>query len=163
MYQLNKNRVFLNSIKKTEMKKIALTIMLICAVNSFLYSQSVGDTIVIETFNYNSATRDTVIDFSVLPNVSFEKILMKYNMRCKDGNVSTGSNTNYGCGEWDYSCNTYIYDSTRIDSVLYTHPDYTVSNYSGTNFSYTNQPTYDFFQYTQNPVRLHSYSLQQFL
>ena len=138
------------------MKKIAITTMLICAVNSLLYSQAVGDTITIETFNYNSTTRDTVIDFSVLPNVSFEKILMKYNMRCKDGNVSTGGNTNYGCGEWDYSCNTYIYDSTRIDSVLYTHPNYTVSDYSGTNFSYTNQPTYDFFQYTQNPVILNS-------
>ena len=130
-------------------------------------AQAPGDTIVIETFNYNQTyginqwspgIRDTMIDFSVLPNVSFEKVLMSYNMRCKDGNVSSGSpgQTDVGCGEWDISCNTYLHDSTRIDSVRFTHPDYTVSGFSGTTFDYTSQPTYDFFQYTQDPGTLNS-------
>jgi hypothetical protein len=127
--------------------------------------QSPGDTIVVETFNYSQTyginqwspgIRDTIIDFSVLPNVSYEKVLMKYNIRCKNGNVSTGTNTDFGCGEWDASCNTYLHDPSRIDSVKATHPDYTVSGYSGATFDYTSQPTYDFFQYTQDPGSLDS-------
>ena len=127
--------------------------------------QSPGDTIVIETFNYSQTyginqwspgIRDSVIDFSVLPNVSFEKVLMSYNMRCKNGDVSTGANRDLGCGEWDASCNTYLHDPSRIDSVRERHPDYTVSGYSGSTFDYTSLPTYDFFQYTQDPGTLSS-------
>ncbi len=120
------------------------------------HAQTVGDTIVIQSFDYNSTTRDTVIDFSSLDGLSFEKIIMEYSMRCKDANISTGGNTNFGCGEWDYSCNTYLHDSTQIDSVLYTHPDLIVSNFSGTTFNYTSQPTYDFYQYSQNEITLNS-------
>ena len=140
------------------MNKLLLSLLFAVTMMTNVFSQVAGDTIVIETFNYNSSTRDTVIDFSVLPNVSFEKILMKYNMRCKDGLVSPPvvGQTNIGCGEWDYSCNTYIHDSSRVDSVMYTTPDYTVSGYTGSTFSYTSIPTYDFFQYTQNPVILDS-------
>ena len=88
-------------------------------------AQSVGDTIIIPTFNYsqtptNNAIRDTMIDFPDDDNLSFEKIIMLYNMRCKDGLVSVQGNTNLGCGEWDYSCNTYITDSSKVDSVLAT-------------------------------------------
>ena len=81
---------------------------------------------------------------------------MKYNMRCKNGNVSTGGNTNFGCGEWDYSCNTYIHDSTRIDSVVYTHPNTLISGFSGTTYNYNTQPTFDFYQHSQNDVTLNS-------
>ena len=122
----------------------------------FGFSQVPGDTIVINTLDYNSTTRDTIVDFSSLPNVTFEKILMKYNMRCKDGNVSSGGNPNFGCGEWDYSCNTYLHDSTRIDSVVYKHPNTLISGFSGTTYNYNTQPTYDFYQYSQNEVTLNS-------
>ena len=85
-------------------------------------AQNVGDTITIPTINYSQTQspngRDTMIDFPDDANQQYEKILMLYNMRCKDGLVSNSSNTNRGCGEWDYSCNTYIYDSTRVDSVI---------------------------------------------
>ena len=138
------------------MNKLLLSLLFVGTMMTNVFAQNVGDTIVIETFDYNSLTRDTVIDFSVLPNVSFEKILMKYNMRCHGGTVSTSGNNNGpnqgGCGEWDYSCNTYLYDSSRVDSVRYTTPDYTVSGFTGATFSYTSQPTYDFFQYDQNPI-----------
>ncbi len=146
------------------MKKI-LSCFFFYLVTQAAFGQSPGDTIVVETFNYSQTyginqwspgIRDTMIDFSVLPNVSFEKVLMTYNIRCKNGNVSTGSNTDYGCGEWDASCNTYLHDPSRIDSVKATHPDYTVSGYSGSTFDYTSQPTYDFFQYTQDPGTLSS-------
>ncbi len=119
-------------------------------------AQTIGDTITIQTYEYNSTTRDSVFDFSVLPNTSFEKIIMEYSIRCTDGLVSNSSNTNLGCGEWDYSCNTYIEDSSKIDSVLYTHPDLIVSNFSGTTFNYTSQPTYTYYQYPVNNVTLNN-------
>ena len=146
------------------MKKL-LSYLSFYLITQVSLGQSPGDTIVIETFNYSQTyginqwspgIRDTVIDFSVLPNVSFEKVLMSYNMRCKNGNVSNGSNTDFGCGEWDASCNTYLHDPSRIDSVKATHPDYTVSGYTGSTFDYTTQPTYDYYQYTQNPGTLDS-------
>ncbi len=125
-------------------------------------SQSPGDTIVVNTFNYSqtagSGIRDTMITFPDLPGVSFEKIIMKYNMRCKNGLVSppVSGQTNIGCGEWDYSCNTYIHDSTRMDSVDYTHPSHTISGFTGTTFNYSNTPLYDYYQYDQQQVVLNS-------
>lgn len=145
--------------------KRTLFYLLSCLATHSVLAQSPGDTIEIRTFNYSQTyginqwspgIRDTMIDFSVLPNVSFEKVLMSYNMRCKDGNVSTATNRDFGCGEWDASCNTYLHDSTRVDSVMSLHADYIVSGYSGSTFDYTSQPTYDFYQYTQNPGTLDS-------
>jgi len=130
-----------------------LSILLISIAN---YAQNIGDTITIQTYEYNSTTRDSVFDFSTLPNVSFEKIIMEYSIRCTDGLISNSGNTNLGCGEWDYSCNTYIEDSSKIDSVLYKHPNLTISNFSGTTYNYTSIPTYDFYQFTQNTVTLNS-------
>ena len=121
-------------------------------------AQSTGDTIVVETFNYTQTygvnqwspgIRDTTIDFPSDSNVSYEKILMLYNMRCKDANVSTSSERDKGCGEWDISCNTYIHDSTSIDSLANTIPSHSISNFSGTTYSYTTQPTYNYYRYLQ--------------
>lgn len=138
------------------MKTFFLIIALVLSSSFIGYSQNVGDTIVIQSYNYNSTTRDTVIDFTALPNVSFEKVMMSYSIRCTDGLVSNGGNTNLGCGEWDYSCNTYIDDSVRIDSVRSQHTDLSISNFSGTTFNYTSQPTYDFYQYSQTAVTLNN-------
>ena len=90
------------------------------------------------------------------PAVTYEKILMKYNMRCKDGAVNTTGGNGVACGEWDYSCNTYIHDSTEIDSVLYYQPTHTISGFSGTSFNYTNQVLYDFYEYQQQQVILNN-------
>ncbi len=137
------------------MRSILLAILFI-ASSYFSFGQNPGDTIVVSTFNYNSGTRDTVISFPNITGVSYEKILMQYNMRCKNGLVSTGSNTNLGCGEWDYSCNTYLHDSTRIDSLASTTPSHSISGFTGTTFNYTNTQTYDFFEYTQQQVVLNN-------
>ena len=72
----------------------------------------------VQTFNFNSPSRDTVITFPDRDHNEYEKIIMHYGMRCKDALISTGADRNKGCGEWDYSCNTYIVDSTRVDSPL---------------------------------------------
>lgn len=129
-------------------------------LSTITFAQSVGDTIIIPTYNYTQTQgggiRDTMIDFPDDPTQSYEKIIMLYNMRCKDGNVSVPGNTNYGCGEWDYSCNTYITDSSRVDSVLsYTSSHY-ISAFSGTTFNYVEVPIYDYYQYRQKNVQINN-------
>ncbi|MBL6872983.1 MAG: T9SS type A sorting domain-containing protein [Flavobacteriales bacterium] len=147
------------------MKKLILLFVVVYSLFSTSKAQQAGDTIVIESFNYTQTygvnqwspgIRDTIIDFSVLPNTPIEKVLMLYNMRCKNNLVSNSSNKDQGCGEWDASCNTYLYDSTRVDSVVYSHPNYIVSNYSGTTFDYTSQEVYNYYQYEQDLVSVNN-------
>jgi hypothetical protein len=135
------------------MKKLLALFLSILSLNTF--SQSIGDTVVVKTFKYGSATRDTSIQF---PNNSttYEKIIMRYNMRCKNGLVSTGSQRNLGCGEWDYSCNTYITDSTRMELEALTYPSHIISNFTGTVFPYTSIAPYDYYNYSQTNVTLNS-------
>jgi len=111
--------------------------------------QTTGDTLIYQAFNYNSTTRDTVINLPNNLNLTFEKVIMLYSMRCKDGLISTSSNRNRGCGEWDYSNNTYITDSAHIDSLSAIQAKYAVSGWSGTAFPYTTQPTYRRHQVVQ--------------
>ena len=119
-------------------------------------AQVAGDTIVTSTFNYTqtASSRDTFIQFPNLPGVTFEKIYMMYNMRCKNGLISPGvqGQTNIGCGEWDYTCNTYIVDSTKVDSTKAKHPSHIITGFSGTNYNYVTQPTFTYYQYTQQNV-----------
>lgn len=141
------------------LKKFALVYMLLFTIHDFV-AQVPGDTIVVNTFNYNmtygAGIRDTMISFPDIPGVTFEKILMQYNMRCKNGAISTGSNTNLGCGEWDYSCNTYLHDSSRVDSVHYTQSSHVISGFTGTTFNYSNSPLYDYYQYALQQVNLNN-------
>lgn len=135
------------------MKKLITVLFVFFALAHF--AQSTGDTILIKAFKYGSTTKDTAIQF---PNnsTSYEKIIMKYNMRCKNGLVSTSSQRNLGCGEWDYSCNTFIADSSRIESEALSHPDYIISNFSGSTFYYTTFPLYDYYLYAQTNVLVNS-------
>lgn len=124
-------------------------------IHQKVLGQSTGDTIVVKTFKYGSATRDTFIQFPS-GTLTFEKIIMKYNMRCKNGLISTQSAPDQGCGEWDYSCNTFVVDSTKIEAELNTTPKYVISNFSGNTFNYTNLPLYDYYNFTQTQVTLNS-------
>jgi hypothetical protein len=81
-------------------------------ISGFVTAQ---DTIVVKTFTYDSTSRDAVFEFPDNINETYHKIIMEYGMRCHDLVVGNGSE---GCREWDYSCNTIIYDSTRTDSIL---------------------------------------------
>jgi len=125
-------------------------------ITSNLMAQQLGDTIKIKSFKYGSTSRDTMISFPNNPNLSFEKIIMKYNMRCKNNLVSTQTLRNQGCGEWDYSCNTYIVDSTKVEQDLRNAPSHIISNFSGTNFIYTSQIIFDYYNFTQNNVVLNN-------
>lgn len=119
----------------------------------FGYSQNPGDTIVVKAFKYGSSTRDTLIQFPQ-GNLTYEKIIMKYNMRCKNGLVSNSNQPNQGCGEWDYSCNTFVVDSTRIEQNPNTAPSHIISNFTGTTFPYSNAPVFDYYNFLQTTVSL---------
>ncbi len=107
------------------------------------------DTTVVQTLTFDSTGRSYVFDFPEDTGQSYEKILMLYSMRCKNALVSTGSDRNKGCGEWDYSCNTFITDSTRIDSIKDTHPSHIISGFNGTEFDYTTKKVYSYYRFKQ--------------
>ena len=112
----------------------------------FLFAQSVYaqtqplDTVVVQTLTYDSIGRAGVYQF---PDTgSFERVIMQYSMRCHHALVSNGTQTEQGCGQWDYNCETYLWDSTRTDSLKNIAPSAIISNYpTNTNFSYTTKPT----------------------
>ncbi len=119
------------------------TLLLLFATTS-LFAQ---DTLSVQGFNFESTTRDSMISFPEGDHNGYEKILMYYTMRCKDGLVSTGSDRNRGCGEWDYSCNTSIIDSTLVDSLLLLHPSVIVQGWPATElFPFVSSPTYSYYQ-----------------
>lgn len=92
------------------MRHLLLILLSTCTIG--LFGQ---DTITVETFVYSSQSRDSVFSFPDNPGETYRKIIMEYGMRCHDLAVGSGD---VGCREWDYSCNTIIYDSSRVDSVL---------------------------------------------
>lgn len=139
---------------------LLLTLSLVVSwANSFLWSQ---DTTEVRSFSYASLTRDTVVGFPA-PGTSYEKIMMSYNMRCHDGTVSTSGNNNGphqgGCGEWDYSCNMYLTDSSRVDSLLSYTPSHYIAGFNGTTYPYTTVPSYQYVQTTQKVVNITSSNL----
>ena len=114
-------------------------------------AQNPGDTIVVQTFDYSMTygqawgpPRDTIAHFPNNPNLTFEKIIMSYSMRCKNGLVNTSGGNNIACGEWDYNCHTYIHDSTRIDSIMHKTPSHTITGLA-TSLYYSSVPVYNYF------------------
>lgn len=118
-----------------------------------IQAQAIGDTIKVKAFNYNSVTRDTLVAFPPNSSTTYEKILLKYSMRCKDGLVSNSVNRDQGCGEWDYSNNTYIVDSTKTHDVNNTIASHFITNFSGTSFPYKSTPVYNYYRGTQSNVQ----------
>ena len=114
---------------------LAIPLLIICSLlcNS-TYAQ---DTTIIQTLQWEDNFRAQYYDFPD-NNQSYRKILMYYNMRCPDAAINPGDNSQ-GCGEWDYSCNTFITDSTRVDSSKASHPSHLITNFSGDLFNYTTQ------------------------
>ena len=135
------------------MKKIFLKIILSVFVAT-IYAQNPGDTIIVQTFDYSmtygnawdGTVRDTMAYFPNNPNLSFEKIIMAYSMRCRNGQVNTSGGNSIACGEWDYSCHTYIHDSSRVDSIMHKVVSHEISNFSGSTYNYSINPTYTYVQ-----------------
>jgi len=136
----------------TDMLKRFRTGMMLILLVLFGTNLTAQDTIEFQTLTWDSTSRDYVFTFPDVPTETYEKILMLYNIRCKNALVSTSSSTNLGCGEWDYSCNTYLTDSSRTDSLMATAPDYVVSGFGGTTYNYSTSPTYTYYQSDQTDV-----------
>ena len=128
-----------------------LYLLLLCAGPFFFQPIQAQDTVRVQTFEWNSTTRSGVFSFPNEPGAEYRKIWMTYNMRCHNAAVGNG---NVGCREWDYSCNTFITDSSRVDSTRQTHPSHLISNFTGSTFPYTTQPTFDRVQYLQHETQL---------
>ncbi len=142
------------------MRNFAATLVALLTT-TFIFAQNPGDTIVVQAFDWNmtygnawdGTIRDTSVTFPDNQAISFERVVMLYNIRCRDGNVNTSGGNSNGCGEWDYSCNTYIHDSSRVDSSVSTHGDFIITNFTGNNFYYSNTQLYDYIEtYQQNVV-----------
>ena len=156
-----KKVLFVISLKELTLSNTVLGILMFLISVSAVCAQapSPGDTITVHAHRYNQSNirgwsgvpRDTTINFGAqLPDgLSFEKILMSYNIRCRDGLISTAADRNKGCGEWDFECNTYIHDPSRIEDLARTHPKYRVSGPHADPFEYTTKPTYDYYDYSQ--------------
>ncbi len=114
-------------------------------------AQNAGDTIRVKTFHYGTNNRDTIANFPD-GKLEYEKIILRYAMRCKNGLISDGSNRNKGCGEWDYSCNTFLVDSSKVEVIPQTAAKFVVSNFAGSQFSHTAKPVYDYYDYTVKKV-----------
>ena len=137
----------------TIMKKLFVSFSFILIVQ-LGFSQ---DTIRVQAFDYNSQTRDTVKHFPDNAD-TYRQIIMKYNMRCKEARISTGTNRNLGCGEWDYSCNTYIEDPTRTDSLNATTNEYVIDGFSGTTYNYKEAAINNFYRSTNITTTVNSFN-----
>ncbi len=130
------------------MKNLLVLLLFTFFASTLNYAQ---DTIKVQTFKWSDGHRSDTFDFPDDPLVTYRKILMRYNMRCHDAAVGNGS---VGCREWDYSCNTFVTDPTRVDSTAATAPDYTISNFSGTSFPFRTTPSYVYTSYDQHESNL---------
>ena len=71
---------------------------------------------------------------------------MLYTMRRKDGLVSTGTDRNKGCGEWDYSCTFCKPIPVGLIRAFATAPSHIISNFRAIFFNFVNLPTYTYIQ-----------------
>lgn len=92
------------------------------------------DTTVVQTLTYDSLGRAGFYHFP--ESGTFEKVLLQYSMRCHHALVSNQSKPEQGCGQWDYNCETFIWDSTRTDSLRNKWPSSIITNWP----QYTNYP-----------------------
>jgi Concanavalin A-like lectin/glucanases superfamily/Peptide-N-glycosidase F, C terminal/Secretion system C-terminal sorting domain len=128
------------------MKKLLSLLFALVLPLAALFAQ---DTVIVQTLTYDSTSRAGVWEFPSDTN-SWRKVIMQYSMRCHDALIG---NANFvGCWEWDYSCNTIITDSSRLDSTKSTSPSHLISNFSGNQFDLTNAATYSYFDYLQHNV-----------
>ncbi len=125
------------------MKNIyCLTLLLLAALQ--LFSQ---DTIVVQTFTFDSITaRRGIFQFPDSTH-SYRKILMEYTLKCDPATTHDG----YNCGEWDYLTYTHVYDHTGVmDSTLIEHPKYQMVNFSLDTIPFTQTSPFSVNQYYQH-------------
>jgi len=139
------------------MKKLLFLIasFLVLTVSNSLANSGPGDTVVVQTFAFGTPQNA----WFVFPSdtVRFEKILMKYTLKCNPAQTPA-------CGEWDYLTYTYLYDHTGLlDSTLINQPTYTVNGASPDSVMYMNTPSYSYDTHWQyNAVHTDTTSLNTY-
>lgn len=131
---------------------IVLTFLFILSGSGFKLNASIGDTTIVQTFRFDTTMRAGVFLFPDDTTKTYEKIVMLYSMRCKNGLVSNSNFPNQGCGEWDYNCYTYMVDSSQTDSLRSVQGSYRISNFSDSVFSYTTNPVYAYTSLNQQEI-----------
>lgn len=118
------------------MKKILFVTLSFLVLNVGALLANPGDTIRVQTFTFGSPQNA----WFVFPSdtVRFEKILMRYTLKCNPAQTPP-------CGEWDYLTYTYLYDHTGLlDSTLINQPTYTVNGASPDSVMYMNTPSFSY-------------------
>ncbi|NOT37496.1 MAG: T9SS type A sorting domain-containing protein [Saprospiraceae bacterium] len=121
-----------NMFKSYSIKAALYTLFIFCIQ---LRAQ---DTITLQTLTWDSAGRSYWYNFPDIPADQIERINMIYNMRCHNAAVGNG---NVGCYEWDYSCNTFITDTFRTDSIQAIHKKYIIPGITENEYNYSNKKT----------------------
>ena len=121
-------------------KTLLIFAMLIIALADNNLLLSAGDTIIVQTFTYDSITgRRGTWDFPE-NSEDFRKILLLYNLKCDPRTTQD----KYNCGEWDYLTYNVVYKPTgKMDSTLYKHPYFKVGSEAPDTLFYTDVPAYN--------------------
>lgn len=130
---------------------LLISSLMIISFQAVVYGQSPGDTVVVQSLVYNSNTRDTMVTFPQFNSNDIERVWMRYSMRCENGLAG-------GCAAWDYSCNTYVTDSSRIDSIAASVNSYVVYPFDAPNNSYSTSITNSIYQRNHQQTAINSTS-----
>ncbi len=99
--------------KSTGFRILLFTLLLLFSTTINLTAKN-GDTVKITTFTFGSPQDSTFLFPS--DTVKFEKILMRYTLKCNPKQTPA-------CGEWDYLTYTYLYkDGIRYELARYITP-----------------------------------------
>ena len=118
------------------MKYYSIIILLLIGMIK-VNSQSIGDTISIQTLEFSDITKRR--GWYVFPSDTnqYHKILMYYTLKCDPATTQD----NYACGEWDYTTYTNLYQHENINN-----PYYYLQNSNPDTIYYNNTPPFDLFQ-----------------
>jgi len=107
-----------------------------------------GDTLVVPTFTFDDIeTRRAVFDFPDDAR-TWERITMRYTLKCDEATVGDP----YPCGEWDVATHVTVHVRTGVmDSLLMTHPYFTVEGESPDELRYLTEPSFDHYTWWDDP------------
>jgi len=115
--------------------------MIFSVISNTAFSKD-GDSLIVQTFSFDSiSTRRALFKFPD-DDRSWSKILMSYTLKCDS--VTTGDR--FPCGEWDVTTHTFIYKHTgQYDSTSQTQPFFKVNGESPEEFYYSEEPRYCYY------------------
>ncbi len=138
------------------MKSAILSIIAAVMISTVCFSQS-GDTVTVQTFTFGSP-QDAWFEFPP-DTVRFEKIIMKYTLKCNPAQ-------NPACGEWDYQTSTTLYDYTGLqDSSVINQPVFRVNGnapdtlYASYSQTFSTTGNFQYFNVYDDTLTLSTYPL----